>query len=340
MAAARDAGWLAVSKLSNKGMTLFYTGHFARAADKFGDALTAARALGEEDCLVVANIALQRAQSLLQCSLGNDVSPAEKDAAHDEAFQQLLPATMQTLTRRAAARTLLEGAVRPHEREWHRLHIANMASAAAGCARDESEEMASHVGYSAFLFAATLSMYHMRCGLCAPAMSDRDYELRGEFVCDALALVASPRRCCARTWIGTEAGFVGDVQRVVDRGGVQAHTTLGARLIAAWRQLQRSGMLEQRRLLTDGVGVTTRISKDVSAARASAAAAPERRACALPSCGAREAHVSHFKLCSACKTVCYCSKAHQAEDWTRHRKEECKAARAAAAAAAEQQQRP
>jgi hypothetical protein len=28
-----------------------------------------------------------------------------------------------------------------------------------------------------------------------------------------------------------------------------------------------------------------------------------------------EAHANHFKLCAACKTVVYCSKAHQAEDW-------------------------
>jgi hypothetical protein len=97
-------------------------------------------------------------------------------------------------------------------------------------------------------------------------------------------------------------------------------------------------MLEQRRLLTEGVGSVRRLQEEVKFAASSAAAASERRVCALPSCGAREAHVSHFKLCAACKTVVYCSKAHQAEDWTRHRKEECKAARAAAAAAAEQQQ--
>jgi hypothetical protein len=121
----------------------------------------------------------------------------------------------------------------------------------------------------------------------------------------------------------------------VDSGSVSADTALGARLIGAWRQLQRSGVLEQRRLLTEGVGEAARVHEEVKAAAASAAAAPERRACALPSCNAREAHVSHFKLCSACKTVVYCSKAHQGEDWTRHRKEECKAARAAAAAAAE-----
>jgi hypothetical protein len=198
--------------------------------------------------------------------------------------------------------------------------------------------MAPHVGYVAFLETAGLALNHLRCAHCVSAMSDRGYELRMEHVCDALAFMAAPRRSGAHNWIGAEATFVTEVRDLVDSGSVPADTALGARLIAAWRHLQHSGMLEQRRLLTDGVGAVARCEEEVMAAGASAAAAPERRTCALPSCGAREAHVSHFKLCAACKTVVYCCKAHQAEDWKRHRKEECKAARAAAAAAAEQQQ--
>ena len=57
------------------------------------------------------------------------------------------------------------------------------------------------------------------------------------------------------------------------------------------------------------------------------------RACALPSCGAREAHVAHFKKCSACSQVVYCSKQHQTEHWPAH-KAACKAARKAASQAA------
>jgi hypothetical protein len=62
------------------------------------------------------------------------------------------------------------------------------------------------------------------------------------------------------------------------------------------------------------------------------ARSPAMRACALGGCAARKTHVLQFKLCGACKTVCYCSKAHQAEDWAHH-KAACKAARNAAAAA-------
>ena len=62
--------------------------------------------------------------------------------------------------------------------------------------------------------------------------------------------------------------------------------------------------------------------------------APGLRTCALPGCGAKEAHPAHFKSCAACRTVVYCCREHQAEDWPNHKKA-CKAARKAAVAAAE-----
>jgi hypothetical protein len=55
------------------------------------------------------------------------------------------------------------------------------------------------------------------------------------------------------------------------------------------------------------------------------------RCCELAACGAREVHIKHFKRCSACKAVVYCSCAHQAADWVRH-KLECKVAQPHAAA--------
>jgi hypothetical protein len=150
MAAARDAGWLAVSKLSNAAMKMFYTGHFAHAANKFGDALSAARALGDEDCLVVASLALHRAQNLRLHAAGAGVSSAEKDAALEEAYEQILPTTTQALARRAAARTLLEGAVRPHEHEWYCAHLAHVAFTRKGLTRGEWVEFARTWGTSHF----------------------------------------------------------------------------------------------------------------------------------------------------------------------------------------------
>jgi hypothetical protein len=53
------------------------------------------------------------------------------------------------------------------------------------------------------------------------------------------------------------------------------------------------------------------------------------RACALPGCGATEPQPKTFKVCSRCRRACYCSQAHQAADWRRHKREDtCTAAAA------------
>jgi hypothetical protein len=49
------------------------------------------------------------------------------------------------------------------------------------------------------------------------------------------------------------------------------------------------------------------------------------RRCALPDCGAMEPHPKAFKVCSRCRTACYCSAAHQRADWRRHKRDDgCK----------------
>jgi hypothetical protein len=51
------------------------------------------------------------------------------------------------------------------------------------------------------------------------------------------------------------------------------------------------------------------------------------RRCALPACGATEAHPKLFKLCGRCRGAAYCCAAHSVEDWKRHKREDgCKAA--------------
>jgi hypothetical protein len=50
------------------------------------------------------------------------------------------------------------------------------------------------------------------------------------------------------------------------------------------------------------------------------------RACALPGCGATEPQPKAFKLCSRCRRACYCSAAHQQQDWRRHKREDACAA--------------
>ena len=110
---------------------------------------------------------------------------------------------------------------------------------------------------------------------------------------------------------------------------------LDARLVqllaGAWQRLQRSGVLQARR-----IDQSTRF--DAPAAHAfhlalqKSMTAPGLRTCALPGCGAKEAHPTHFKSCAACRTVVYCCREHQVAGWPSHKKA-CKAARKAAAAA-------
>jgi hypothetical protein len=74
-----------------------------------------------------------------------------------------------------------------------------------------------------------------------------------------------------------------------------------------------------------------KVAEDVTAERQQTAAADVARhglrRCALPACGAQEAHPKLFKLCGRCRGAAYCGAAHCAEDWKRHKREDgCAAA--------------
>jgi hypothetical protein len=73
-----------------------------------------------------------------------------------------------------------------------------------------------------------------------------------------------------------------------------------------------------------------RTEKRAAAGRQTAVADAARhglRRCALPSCGAQEAHPKLFKLCGRCRGAAYCCAAHSVEDWKRHKREDgCTAA--------------
>jgi len=101
----------------------------------------------------------------------------------------------------------------------------------------------------------------------------------------------------------------------------------------AWARVQASGVLQRRDLHIAGKDMTSEREENRHHREAADARQEKRglRSCGLASCGAKEAHVSHFKGCGACKTVFYCCREHQLEDWPAH-KAACKAARKAAAA--------
>jgi DNA topoisomerase IA len=101
-------------------------------------------------------------------------------------------------------------------------------------------------------------------------------------------------------------------------------------------RLRQSGVLEKRGLVSGVVAQTFAHLQEkkgrADRERAAAAAAGRLQSCTLAGCGAREAHVSHFGKCSACKAAVYCCREHQQADWPAH-KAACKAARKADAAA-------
>jgi hypothetical protein len=100
------------------------------------------------------------------------------------------------------------------------------------------------------------------------------------------------------------------------------------KLCAAWQRLLRSCVLRARGI-DQGIDETVQFNARIHAAQDADVAAGRLQQCALASCAARESHASQFKRCGACRTVCYCCRDHQVEDWPNH-KAACKAARKAA----------
>ena len=140
-----------------------------------------------------------------------------------------------------------------------------------------------------------------------------------------------PRRHVALHY---DASFADKLRRAVAEAGANG---LDARLVqllaGAWYGLQRSGVLQERRI-EEKIQSQAHAQRAVEAAVQASMTAPGRRRCALPCCGAKEAHPAHFKSCAACRAVVYCCREHQVAGWPAHKKA-CKAARKAAAAAGE-----
>jgi hypothetical protein len=126
-----------------------------------------------------------------------------------------------------------------------------------------------------------------------------------------------------------EATLVRNAQIVIEeRQRFRATCEWQARIFAAWRRLQSSGVLQRRGIL-HGASIAEADRARTNDTAAATAVARGLHFCALPSCGAQEVHASQFKRCSACLGVVYCCKEHQVQDWPAH-KAACRAARKAA----------
>jgi hypothetical protein len=331
-----------VMALSRKAEVLGKSGHFARAAEKCAAAAAAAQSLQQPDSLIVAHLQLDEACKL-QAHASACKAPADVAAALERIYFVLLPSMVAALQRRKAAVTLLPGACCARETTFF-CDVQQYSSVIldhSPCEPAMLAQLGSLVGYATYVGAADIAMSYLLLPVAfdprtipLPAISVGQLATQHAFVLGALELVRQPR-VLNDTCIGGEAGLIAKCRSLVWSSAAiddALPTNWAQQLRDALQRLERSGLIQQR-----GMEQSLECFRQERAAAQDAAAtnAAKRglRRCALSSCGAREAHVSHFKLCSACKTVVYCSKAHQAEDWPAH-KAACKAARKEAAAAA------
>jgi hypothetical protein len=118
-----------VSALSHKATELCEKGYYARAAEKFGDAVDAALALPQAspDCLVVATLRVRRAVVLQGHVKSPATLPADALAASNEAIR-LHIIVAEAVERRWHAGTLLKGCCRPWEVAWAAAYHAHWAA--------------------------------------------------------------------------------------------------------------------------------------------------------------------------------------------------------------------
>jgi hypothetical protein len=324
-----------VVSLSQKATELDSKSHFERSVEKWRAALAAAKVLGAEDCVLVAAIQSELTRGLMACET---FSRGRLSQAFVLELLDLHAVSATILRRRRDTDTLMEGKCRPIEVQWFIDFIAGgMPADAASAAKILAH--AELVGYDTFFGACYSSML-----LLCQAMVDGSFELGGEaertflsFMCDllddAVALMVQPR--VKESCTAMEFAMFTIWPEMLDALASPEHRMWHRRVSRAQARLHQSGVFEKRGMNRDAaIRAYDRLLEDKARAdeeREAAAASGQLRSCAMASCGAKEAHVSHFGKCSACKTAVYCCREHQQADRPAH-KAACKAARKAAAA--------
>jgi len=326
-----------VVALRRKAKELSLKGHLLRAAELFGRAASAAHDLGPDNLVALSMQRCQAGALLHYVSAATNTTTADASviAAHSASFVAVSSATVAALERRRAAGTLLEGKCTAAEEAWHAGVLRDLQTPAASVAT-----IAPLVGYELCLHAARDVLGMLQNVLFfADQCSATQLQSFAQFFVLALDLMPLPRRFdgilqAEVNLVEMLSTAIADASGVPDiqRRGLDAR--LVQQLTDAWQRLQRSSVLETRGIVE---AIRRRGTSDRDAFDAvvdAAMSAPGLRSCALAGCGAKEAHPQHFKRCSACKGVVYCSKEHQLEDWPAH-KAACKAARKAAAASSD-----
>ena len=303
-------------------------GHVLRAAENYGRGAEAARALSGADNLVTVYLQLQQGAMMNAYAA---VAPEAETAPHVLApyraeFIALLSGVVAALERRREAGTLLESKCSAAEEAWRAGYVQREN---AGFTAAEAASVAALCGYEQFLRAGAvvLGVFH-HCGFFAAECPKDQF-----YVQHASNLIMQPRGH-AHIAMGSELSFADALRNAAAEAGENGLNPRGVELLdGIWQELHRSGVLQERRAeACTGMGGTKLDA--IAAAIAKSVDAEGLRSCALPGCGAKEAHPTHFKSCAACRAVVYCCREHQVEGWPGHKKA-CKAALKAAAAADE-----
>ena len=333
-----------VCKLTRAAGKQFYAEHDARAGELYERAIAAAEALRQPDCLIVARLRCSYLETRYSMTLsarpGDDSDDAKRFVLGRALalFQAHLPGVFETVERRRAAGTLHHGCCRAHEAEWHE-DCLRSGSTLSGEPDEEASllQTAQLVGVAAHLAAARHAISALLVCLESEVMEEPLLGRCLDVVKQSLQLELERRR---RARPGTHTYMSSDEKIFLHKFRSQLLLNLKAaepryaRILAAWRDVEQSGLLQvvpiERELERNA-----RDCKSLADAQAAKDAGVPLRTCALPSCGAREAHVARFKKCSGCGMVVYCSKQHQTEHWPAHKAARKAARKAASQAAAE-----
>ena len=328
-----------VKTFSQKADDLFDKGYLLRAAENFGRAAEAARPLGADNFVTLC-MQLQKSNMLGSWAFYAPVpdstaktADATACAAHRAEFITLLSSAVEALERRRVAGKLLEGKCAAVEEAWYAGEWQLLRG--ADCTAVEAAIVGELVGFEMFMRAATHVANVLACArFFAVECSATQFQSFAQHVVRAAVLMQLPRRH-DNAILAIEASFADELRYAAAEAGSNG---LDARLVqllaSAWQRLQRSGVL-QARCIEERIRKDAVKQAELQAAMQSSMTAQGLRTCALPGCGAKEAHPTHFKSCAACRGVVYCCREHQVAGWPSHKKA-CKAALKAAAAADEE----
>ena len=313
---------------SAKASELCSKGHLLRAAENYGRAAEAARALGEDN-LVTLSMQLRQSNVLRGHAWAAAENATDADprilATHRADGVALLFGAVEALERRRAADTMLEGKCTKVEEAWFIFRWQEIGGSSAA----DAASFAALVGYEQFMSGAMDAAKVLGCEQAHQNCSYAQLEFFAQHVVHAAELLQQPRRH-NKVGLHIEAMFTDKFCDAVAGGVNGLNVRLRQLLTDALQRLLRSGVLRSRGIQPGKVVHASGYHAFKAAVRTSVSA-PDRRSCALPGCGAKEAHPAHFKSCAACRTVVYCCREHQVAGWPAHKKA-CKAARKAAAA--------